>query len=188
MIDDFPMNKPPFFVGGISQPLIFHRWANWCRSKTSKRKSMVGWKLHITTQIRLCLQIRPSEINRNHIIFNISIVFTAILWDLSPLSSKNMKKSHAIHRNRLYLMDKSKKKTSNKSPQISEVPRISQDFPGFPKSRIIQQLTPSPQPPSHHHSTFQRVLREDLSSQVELIDHGGERGVFHRHAVASASH
>jgi hypothetical protein len=23
---------------------------------------------------------------------------------------------------------------------------------------------------------------------VELIDHGGERGVFHRHAVASASH
>ena len=71
------------------------------------------------------------------------------------------------------------KNPSNKSPQISEVPRISQ---------VTDHPTTNPQPPSHHHSTFQRVLREDLSSQVELIDHGGERGVFHRHAVASASH
>ena len=115
IVDDFPMNKQPL------SELV---------SRLQNLEAQIHGVLEaprITSQIRLCLQIRPSEINRNHIIshykwwfsivmlvyqrviFNISMVFTAILWDLSPLSSKNIKKSHAIHRNRLYLMDKSKK-------------------------------------------------------------------------------
>ena len=150
-------------------------------------KSMVCWKLHRTTQIRLCLQIGPSEINRNHIIVQ---KFHGFHSHCGMYHHYHQKKHQTITRNpsQSPIFDgKIGKKTSNKSPQISEDLRSSQDFPGFPKSQIIQQLPPSPQPPSHH-STFQRVLREDLSSQVELIDHGGERGVFHGHAVASASH
>ena len=152
IVDDFPMNKQPL------SELV---------SRLQNLEAQIHGVLEaprITSQIRLCLQIRPSEINRNHIIshykwwfsivmlvyqrviFNISMVFTAILWDLSPLSSKKHQKITRNPSQSPIFDGQIEKNPSNKSPQISEDLRSSQDFPGFPKSRIIQQLTPSPHP------------------------------------------